>query len=119
MNSVMSIMLIFFDFPSQVMGGLESDMFKYYKILMLQGLLAARKYHERILNVVEILQATNSGLPCFRNGASTIKSLRERFHLNLTEEQLSDMVNQMVDSSKDSLTTKLYDGFQYLTNGIL
>jgi phosphatidylinositol 4-kinase len=28
-------------------------------------------------------------------------------------------VEQMVDGSMRSITTKLYDGFQYLTNGIM
>jgi len=58
-------------------------------------------------------------LACFGSGASTIKSLKERFHLNLTEEQLHLLVDTMVDSSMNSLTTKLYDGFQYYSNGIL
>ena len=40
----------------QVMGGLGSDMFEYYKILMLQGLVAARKHMDRILPLVEIMQ---------------------------------------------------------------
>lgn len=100
------------------MGGLGSDMFEYFKILILQGLVAARKHHERILTLVEILQA-NSQLPCFKNGASTIKALRERFELGLTEEELQLRVESLVESSMHSLTTKLYDGFQYLTNGIL
>lgn len=102
----------------QVMGGLGSDMFEYFKILILQGFIAARKHQEKILNLVEILQA-NSQLPCFKNGASTIRALRERFHMGLTEEQLQLLVDSMVESSIHSLTTKLYDGFQYLTNGIL
>ncbi|CAG2110364.1 unnamed protein product [Medioppia subpectinata] len=101
-----------------VMGGLGSDMFEYFKILILQGLIAARKHNERIVTLVEILQ-TNSQLPCFNNGASTVKALRERFHMGLTEEQLQLQVDSMVESSMHSLTTKLYDGFQYLTNGIL
>ena len=60
-----------------------------------------------------------SQLPCFRSGLSVIKSLKGRFHLDLTEEQLYVMIDHMVEQSKDSLTTRLYDNFQYLTNGIL
>jgi len=30
-------------------------MFQYFKLLMLQGLVAARKHHERIVNIVEIM----------------------------------------------------------------
>ena len=39
--------------------------------------------------------------------------------MGLTEEQLELLVNGMVETSMNSLTTKLYDGFQYLANGIL
>lgn len=59
-----------------------------------------------------------SQLPCF-HGSSTIRNLKERFHMSLTEEQLQVLVDQMVEGSMRSITTKLYDGFQYLTNGIM
>ncbi|ESO86106.1 hypothetical protein LOTGIDRAFT_129853 [Lottia gigantea] len=103
---------------AEVMDGLGSDMFEYFKILMLQGLVASRKHMDKILPLVEIMQ-TGSQLPCFSKGASTIRALKDRFHLNLTEEQLQLLVDNMVESSLHSLTTKLYDGFQYYTNGIL
>lgn len=41
---------------SQVMGGLDGDMFNYYKVLMLQGLIAARKHMEKVVQIVEIMQ---------------------------------------------------------------
>ncbi|XP_041797656.1 phosphatidylinositol 4-kinase beta-like isoform X2 [Chelmon rostratus] len=100
-----------------VMGGPEGDMFNYYKMLMLQGLIAARKHMDRVLQIVEIMQQ-GSQLPCF-HGSSTMRGLKERFHMSLTEEQLQLLVDQLVDGSMRSLTTKLYDGFQYLTNGIM
>ncbi|XP_067111767.1 phosphatidylinositol 4-kinase beta-like isoform X2 [Osmerus mordax] len=100
-----------------VMGGLDGDMFLYYKMLMLQGLIAARKHMEKVLQIVEIMQQ-GSHLPCF-HGSSTIRQLKERFHMSLTEEQLQVLVEQMVDGSMRSITTKLYDGFQYFTNGIM
>ncbi|NWJ01786.1 PI4KB kinase, partial [Crypturellus undulatus] len=62
--------------------------------------------------------APGSQLPCF-HGSSTIRNLKERFHMNMTEEQLQLLIEQMVDGSMRSITTKLYDGFQYLTNGIM
>ncbi|KAG9470988.1 phosphatidylinositol 4-kinase beta isoform X1 [Eleutherodactylus coqui] len=100
-----------------VMGGPNGDMFNYYKMLMLQGLIAARKHMDRVVQIVEIMQQ-GSQLPCF-HGSSTIRNLKERFHMNMTEEQLQLLVEQMVDGSMRSITTKLYDGFQYLTNGIM
>ncbi|KAM7421717.1 hypothetical protein PAMA_015727 [Pampus argenteus] len=101
----------------EVMGGPDGDMFNYYKMLMLQGLIAARKHMDRVLQIVEIMQQ-GSQLPCF-HGSSTMRGLKERFHMSLTEEQLQLLVDQLVDGSMRSLTTKLYDGFQYLTNGIM
>nr|XP_008513235.1 PREDICTED: phosphatidylinositol 4-kinase beta isoform X4 [Equus przewalskii]XP_023496962.1 phosphatidylinositol 4-kinase beta isoform X4 [Equus caballus] len=100
-----------------VMGGLDGDMFNYYKMLMLQGLIAARKHMDKVVQIVEIMQQ-GSQLPCF-HGSSTIRNLKERFHMSMTEEQLQLLVEQMVDGSMRSITTKLYDGFQYLTNGIM
>lgn len=127
------------------MGGPDGDMFNYYKMLMLQGLIAARKHMDRVLQIVEIMQqgerwnhpqtllfsltaltppthpvcaSPGSQLPCF-HGSSTMRGLKERFHMSLTEEQLQLLIDQLVDGSMRSLTTKLYDGFQYLTNGIM
>ncbi|KAL0275299.1 UNVERIFIED_CONTAM: hypothetical protein PYX00_003194 [Menopon gallinae] len=102
----------------EVMGGLGSDMFEYYKILILQGLVAARKHMDRILGIVEIMRSS-AQLPCFKSGGATVQSLKNRFHLNMTEEKLQLLVDNLVESSIHSLSTKLYDGFQYMTNGIL
>ncbi len=60
-----------------------------------------------------------SQLPCFASSSATVQSMKQRFHLNMTEDQLHALVDTMVEQSINSLTTKLYDGFQYFTNGIL
>ncbi|XP_003375512.1 phosphatidylinositol 4-kinase beta [Trichinella spiralis] len=102
----------------EVMGGCESEMFHYFKILMLQGLIAARKHHDRILSLVETM-LSGSQLPCFRGGATVMRDLRARFHTNYTDEKLHALVDDMVETSRRSITTRLYDNFQYFTNGIL
>lgn len=102
----------------EVMGGQGSDMFEYFKILILQGLIAARKHQDKLTSLVDIMRA-GSQLTCFTNSSSTVQAMKARFHLNLTEEQLHALVDTMVDQSIHSLTTKLYDNFQYFTNGIL
>ncbi|VDP68856.1 unnamed protein product [Schistosoma curassoni] len=75
---------------------------------------------EKICVLVEIAHATCPQLPCFArgNGCRTITDLRQRFQLSRTEEQLKQLVDQMVHNSLNSVTTKLYDSFQYYTNGI-
>lgn len=38
------------------MGGEGSDMFEYFKILILQGLIASRKHMDKIIPLIEIMQ---------------------------------------------------------------
>ena len=39
------------------MGGEGGDMFEYFKILILQGLVAARKHEEKFINLVDVMRA--------------------------------------------------------------
>ncbi|CAJ0933605.1 unnamed protein product, partial [Mesorhabditis belari] len=103
---------------TEVMGGLSSSMYHYYRALMLQGLIAARKHHERIMNIAEIMAQSGSPLPCFRAGEATIVAMRQRFHMGSTEKQLQAEVDKMIEQSRDALTTRLYDSFQYWSNSI-
>jgi phosphatidylinositol 4-kinase len=65
----------------------------------------------------DVLCFLGSQLNCFAKGNVTL-GLRERFHLNMTDEQLEFVVEKMIESSLNSLTTRVYDTFQYYTNGI-
>ena len=38
------------------MGGIQSDMYKCFKGLMLKGFMAARKHMDRFIQIVEIMQ---------------------------------------------------------------
>ena len=121
------------------MGGKDSDMFNYFKILILKGLLAARKHEDKIVSLVDIMRAgkrlfelhgwsftdgrlffsAGSQLPCFASNGSSVQNMKSRFHMNLSEEKLEILVENLVEQSINSWSTKLYDGFQYYTNGIL
>ncbi|CAF0942677.1 unnamed protein product [Adineta steineri] len=39
-----------------IMVGIQNNMYGYYKILFLQGLLAARKHMYKLIPIVEIMQ---------------------------------------------------------------
>ncbi|TDG45128.1 hypothetical protein AWZ03_008466 [Drosophila navojoa] len=103
----------------EVMGGTDSEHWREFKRLLLVGMMSVRKHMDRIINLVEIMRS-NAHLPCFKNGCSgTVQNLRKRFHMNLTEQEMERKVEQLVQDSLKSLSTKLYDGYQYYTNGIL
>ena len=75
---------------------------------------------EEYLIIIFSLLIAGSQLPCFKNGCSTtVRNLRNRFHMGLTEQELERKVEQLIQDSLNSLSTKLYDGYQYYTNGIL
>ena len=57
---------------SQVMGGLDGDMFNYYKMLMLQGLIAARKHMDKVVQIVEIMQQGGPGRTCVQDRVGPI-----------------------------------------------
>lgn len=102
----------------EVMGGAKGENFQFFKQLMLKGFLAARKHMDLIVLLIEILQ-TGCQLPCFSGGSAYVRSLKERFHIGLTEDNLTTLVETMVDQSITSWTTKLYDSYQYYSSGIL
>ena len=58
----------------------------------------------------------DSGLPCFK--PETIKHFRERFVLEKSEREAADFMRFLIRSSNGSRSTKVYDQFQLMTNGI-
>ncbi|XP_050343255.1 phosphatidylinositol 4-kinase beta isoform X1 [Nymphalis io] len=101
----------------EVMDGESSDMFAYFKILILRGLIAARKHCDQIIHLVDVMRMGGQ-LACLRS-SSAVSAFRARFHLGRTEPQLRALVDRLVRDALHSLSTRLYDNYQYYTNGIL
>ena len=55
------------------MGGKDSDMFNYFKILILKGLLAARKHEDKIVSLVDIMRAGKVFTYLLRCGDARLK----------------------------------------------
>ena len=58
-------------------------------------------------------------LPCFAAGEQAVEAFRARFQTTLTDQQAATVVEDMITASCNNVYTKLYDQFQYYTNGIL
>jgi len=74
--------------------GSSSDAFNYFKVLCIQGFLAARKHADRILLLAEMMQGSN--MPCFKGGVKVLHQLRRRFNLCATEEQCVELVLTLI-----------------------
>mmetsp|Transcript_19596 Transcript_19596/g.54591 ORF Transcript_19596/g.54591 Transcript_19596/m.54591 type:complete len:316 (+) Transcript_19596:179-1126(+) len=97
--------------------GKPSEMFDYFKVLVIQGFLACRKHHDRLLLMVRMM--SRSGFPCFKQGERSVKALEKRFQLHLTEVQCVQSVLGLISDSLDAWRTRQYDYYQRLLNGIL
>jgi phosphatidylinositol 4-kinase B len=75
------------------------------------GYEAAAKHSEKVVQLVEMMQ--HSGCPCFAGGKRSLDALRKRFRLDAAACQ------GLIADSVDAWTTRQYDYYQRITNGIL
>lgn len=98
-----------------VMGGsTDSQAYRWFEELCIKSFLASRMHCEHLAQIV--LTMLDSGLPCFK--PETMQHFRERFVLNKSEREAADFMRDLVKKSYNSYSTKGYDQFQLLTNGI-
>ncbi|OXC83115.1 phosphatidylinositol 4-kinase [Cryptococcus neoformans AD1-7a] len=102
-----------------IMGGLNSPGYAYFKKLFKEGFEAARKHSDSLITIVELMQK-NSKLDCFALfGDQTAAHFRERFQLGLTTQAVDAYLERLIVTSTGSNYTKLYDTFQYYSQGVL
>ncbi|KAJ2876947.1 Phosphatidylinositol 4-kinase pik1alpha (PI4-kinase)(PtdIns-4-kinase) [Coemansia aciculifera] len=110
-----------FKFPMEyvdILGGRGSAKFVEFRQLLAKAFLGLRKHADNVCLLVEMM-LKDSPLPCLGGGAATVTALRDRFHLALSEQQAEELVESLLLSSCDNITTRMYDAFQYYSNGIL
>ena len=102
-----------------LMGGIDSSIFCYFKSLFLRGLFAARKKVDIIANLIEAM-GLGVPMPCFngRNLKEIINAFRERCFVKFSEVEIVPLVNNLFERSVNSWRTTQYDYFQKLTNNI-
>lgn len=101
-----------------ILGGHQGEPFMRFKSLLVKSFLALRKHADHIILMVEMM-GKDSRLPCFYSGEAAVQHLKERFQLSFTESQVTDFIERLIASSSLNMFTRLYDTFQYYSNGIL
>ncbi|KAF2237526.1 hypothetical protein EV356DRAFT_441676 [Viridothelium virens] len=92
----------------------NSQSYKWFEELCIKSFLASRQHAEKLVQVVVVM--LDSGLPCFK--PETIDRFRERFVLEKTEREAADHMKELCKKSYGDYSTRVYDQFQYMTNGI-
>ncbi|KAH9866625.1 hypothetical protein J1614_008317 [Plenodomus biglobosus] len=101
-----------------VLGGVTSPAFEDFKSLCKRAFQALRKDAERLIMLVDLM-SKQSKMPCFAAGAASVtNSLRARLMLHLSREEAEGFVEELIAKSVGSYYTRLYDTFQYRTQGI-
>ncbi|CAK7197436.1 Phosphatidylinositol 4-kinase pik1alpha (PI4-kinase)(PtdIns-4-kinase) [Sporothrix eucalyptigena] len=103
----------------EVLGGIGSSDFDDYKRLCKQAFQALRKSADNVIDLVSMM-GRDSKMPCFVAGVTqATANLRQRFQLHLSAEDAEQFVEtELIGKSLGSYYTRLYDTFQYRTQGI-
>ncbi|KAM3417012.1 hypothetical protein BST61_g8595 [Cercospora zeina] len=102
----------------EVLGGPESEAFGRFKELMKDAFQALRREAERLITLVELM-GRESKMACYGGGlVHVVSALRARFVLEKSKEEAREWVEELVNKSIGSYYTRLYDTFQYRTQGI-
>ncbi|KAL9588445.1 MAG: hypothetical protein Q9203_002750 [Teloschistes exilis] len=98
-----------------VMGGnTTAQPYRWFEELCVKAFLVSRQHTEKLCHIVVLM--LGSGLPCFK--PETITHLRERFVLEKSDREAASFMRDLIKKSYGSYSTKGYDQFQMLTNGI-
>eukprot|EP00002_Diphylleia_rotans_P013021 TRINITY_DN2535_c0_g3_i6.p1 TRINITY_DN2535_c0_g3~~TRINITY_DN2535_c0_g3_i6.p1 ORF type:complete len:733 (-),score=151.53 TRINITY_DN2535_c0_g3_i6:221-2419(-) len=103
---------------ADVMGGYRSIDFERFRSLFVAGFMEARKHTDKFLFLVDMARSL-SQLPCFKLGKAAVDNMAARFCPAMDEAEAEKHARSLVDSSYNAWSTRQYDNFQYLTNGIL
>ena len=100
-----------------VMGGTDastSQAYRWFEELTVKAFLCSRQYCAKLLHLVSLM--LDSGLPCFK--PETMRNMKNRFVLEKSEKEAAEFMLGCIKRSAANFSTKVYDEFQLLTNGI-
>lgn len=90
-----------------VMGGVDSEAFALFRTLCKQAFQALRKSADNLVLLVELM-GKESRMPCFSSGAIYATSqLKQRFVLQMSEQEAGDFVDVLVQKSLGSYFTRM------------
>jgi phosphatidylinositol 4-kinase A len=95
-------------------GGEPAQSYRWFEELTIKAFLCSRQYCAKLCDLVSLM--LDSGLPCFK--PETMRNFRERFVLEKSEREAAAFMLGCIRKSEGNVSTKVYDEFQLLTNGI-
>lgn len=92
-----------------LMGGRHSQGYELFQQLTVKAFLALRPHADQLVSTVQLMLGT--GLPSFK-GEATIKRLKDRFALGLSERQAAEWMMGIIRNAHENIRSTAYDEFQ-------
>lgn len=92
-----------------LMGGRYSQGYSMFTQMTVKAFLALRPYADQLVNTAQLMLGTS--LPSFK-GDGTIKRMRDRFALHLSDREAADWMMSIVKDAYENYRTTFYDEFQ-------
>ena len=104
----------------EILDGVDSGMFQYFKSLLFKGLVNCRKNYDILSQIIEITAKGFNDLPCFKGKKikDIIDNFKNKFHFEYCEYDYYNLVDELINKSLNNWRTVQYDNFQKYTNGI-
>ena len=101
----------------EVLGGQDSPIFTTFKLLFMRGFLEARRHAHKFILLVQLMQDANM-VAYLAGGDRVVEALRQRFRLDLSEEECMEHAIALVEMSCNHWRSVQYDKYQFITNDI-
>lgn len=92
------------------MGGRDSQGYRIFQELTVKAFLAIRPHADQLVDTVHLMLET--GLPSFK-GEPTIKRLRDRFQLGLTEKGAAEYMVGIIKNAHENKRSTFYDECEF------
>ena len=104
-----------------ILGGIDSEIFVYFKSLFMKGLIAVKKYYKYFENILRLMfDGLFRNINCFEGKEidEIVENMKKKFFLNLNEKDYNKIVDDIINESINNWRTGYYDYYQKLTNDI-
>lgn len=106
----------------ELMDGVDSDLFEYFKSLMTAGLLQIRKHQDELVRFITIMMK-ESVMPCFKTPQTIVSEFEARMRVTgmstaSQRNEMAELADRIVRASTNNFFTNQYDNFQKMTLNI-
>lgn len=102
-----------------ILGGVNSEIYEYYVLLIMKGMMELRKYVDNFVAIIQIMK-NGCEMPCFIADYFELRIIEFKNRFNtLNNDDYYKYARNLVNDSMNSWRTNKYDSFQKFSNGIL